>query len=177
MNSSPKVSFSKSESRSSCEPVDQTLRLIAGLPAPEGLVDRVQAGLKRAPRTGRILSWSNPGNAAGGWMSSSMARGAAAAAIVCVVAGGGWRVYSRVQPAPTAKVIVMPPVVIQSGSGFSPAGAKRVPQTLQGPVLKHPVAGTAAVDVVDRAPVSSVPATGIAAPKKKKPAPAVAPAR
>jgi hypothetical protein len=64
-------------------------------------------------------------------------RGAAAAAIVFVVAGGGWGIYSRVQPSPAAKVIVMP---ARSGaaSGFSNAGAMRTPQTLNGPVLTHP---------------------------------------
>jgi hypothetical protein len=61
-------------------------------------------------------------------------RGAAAAAIVFVVAGGGWGIYSRVQPTPSARVIVMP---VRTGvaGGFSNAGAMRTPQTLKGPVV------------------------------------------
>jgi len=62
-----------------------TLRLIARLPAPEGLEDRVMAGLKTAPRAARVLHWPAVLQPATSWM-----RGAAAAAIVFVVAGGGW---------------------------------------------------------------------------------------
>jgi hypothetical protein len=65
-------------------------------------------------------------------------RSAAAAAIVFVVAGGGWGVYSHVQQ-PQAKVIVMPMHVSIQG-GFSSAGAMRTPNTLNGPVIAHPVA-------------------------------------
>jgi hypothetical protein len=108
-----------------------SLKLIAGLPAPDGLVERVQARLKAAPTRARILEWPGALRRESGWM-----RAAAAAAIVFVVAGGGWGVYTRVQP-PTAKVILMPPRVGGAG-GFSSAGAMRTPQTLQGPVLAHP---------------------------------------
>ena len=115
---------------------EATLRLIASLPAPQGLEDRIQAGLRSAPRCARVLHWPGamlPSNGRAG----NLMRGAAAAAIVFVVAGGGWGVYSRVQPSPAAKVIVMP---ARSGAagGFSNAGAMRTPQTLNGPVLKHP---------------------------------------
>ena len=92
---------------------EETLRLIAGLPAPENLASRIQAGLhsasRTAPRNASLLHWpiSLTRN---NWMQSTAMRSAAAAAIVCVVAGGGWRIYSRVQPpaAPTAKVTAMP---------------------------------------------------------------------
>jgi hypothetical protein len=105
-----------------------TLRLIARLPAPEGLEDRVQAGLLAAPRDGRVLAWPRALPMAGGWM-----RGAAAAAIVCVVAGGGWGIYSRVQP---ARGIMAP----ETGGQFSTGEARRRPQTLEGPVVApHPV--------------------------------------
>ena len=70
--------------------------------------------------------------------SSRAERAAAAAAIVFVVVGGGWGVYSRVQPPAQSKVIVMPQRVNGAG-GFSSAGAMRTPQTLNGPVLAHPV--------------------------------------
>ncbi len=36
---------------------EATLRLIAQLPAPLGLEDRVLAGLNSAPRSGRLLHW------------------------------------------------------------------------------------------------------------------------
>jgi hypothetical protein len=116
---------------------EQTLRLLANVPPPEGLVDRVQASLRTAPRQSFLLSWRSS-LSHNGWMYSPALRGAAAAAIVCLVAGGGWRIYSRVQPAPTAKVMVMPARVGNSG-GFSSAGAMHTPDTLQGPVLAHPI--------------------------------------
>lgn len=119
---------------------EDTLRLLAQLPAPEGLVHRVQAALKSAPREARLLHWPYALRPAGGWMQGNLVRGAAAAAIVCVVAGGGWGIYSRVQPptAPAAKVIVTPARIGSSG-GFSSAGAMRTPDTLNGPILKHPI--------------------------------------
>jgi hypothetical protein len=121
---------------------EMTLRLIAVLPAPEGLEGRVQANLQaeaRAAKRGRILHWPMTFRA-GGWMYRPALRGAAAAAIVCVVAGGGWRIYSHVQaPAPeAAKVIVLPARVGNQGT-FSNSGAMRTPDTLTGPVLTHSI--------------------------------------
>jgi hypothetical protein len=115
---------------------EETLRLIAKLPAPEGLEDRVNSGLKSAPRTGRILEWPAMLHPAGGWMPGGWIRGAAAAAIVFVVAGGGWGIYTRVQPNQPAKVIMMPRA--GAGGGFSSAGAMRTPQTLNLPVVVEP---------------------------------------
>jgi len=112
---------------------EATLHLIANLPAPQGLEDRVITGLKAAPRTARILHWPEMLRPTSGWM-----RGAAAAAIVFVVAGGGWGIYTHVQPTPSARVIVMPPRTGAAG-GFSNAGAMRTPQTLNGPMLVEPV--------------------------------------
>jgi hypothetical protein len=114
--------------------VEQTLRLIAGLPAPEGLEERVHEALRRAPRTRRLLSWPAALRPESGWV-----RAAAAAAIVFVVAGGGWGVYSHVEQGQTARIVVLPPHVPISG-GFSSAGAMRTPQTLNGPVVAHPAA-------------------------------------
>ena len=115
---------------------EETLRLIAGLPAPEGLEDRVHEALRAAPRTARVLAWpENPRWAMrrqSGWL-----RSAAAAVIVFVVVGGGWGVYTRVQHGQPAKVIVMPSPTPAAG-GFSGAGAIRTPQTLQGPTVNQP---------------------------------------
>lgn len=108
---------------------EETLRLIAHLPVPEGLVDRVHAGLHPAPQTGRLLSWPAM-DLRNGWF-----RAAAAAAIVLVVAGGGWGIYLTVPAQPRA--ISAPPRLAAPG-GFSSAGAMRTPQTLNGPVLTHP---------------------------------------
>jgi hypothetical protein len=157
---------------------ETTLRLIASLPAPEGLTDRVQAGLRAAPNLGRVLPWRGPLRSVGGWMHNgwihgSVARGAAAAAIVCVVAGGGWRIYSRVQPSPAANVIVMPQRV-SPAAGFSQAGARRVPDTLQGPVLTHPVADNPERSVEDKALASPKPVAGGAPARRKKTASRIA---
>jgi len=130
-------SFSGSVSSSA----EETLRLIASLPAPAGLEDRVHAALRSArnrpfvvagvTRSGRVLAWPKALGVQNDWV-----RTAAAAAIVFVVAGGGWGVYTHVQNVQNsepAKVIVMPRG-LQPG-GFSGAGAMRLPQTLAGPTL------------------------------------------
>lgn len=106
---------------------EETLRLLAKLPAPEGLEDRVMAGLKSAPRGARVLSWPAALRPGGSWM-----RAAAAAAIVFVVAGGGWGIYSRVGPPQAPRAIALPP---HAGGGFSTAGAMRTPETVKGPVV------------------------------------------
>jgi|SRR5579863_7066639 hypothetical protein len=151
-------------------PGEDTLRLIASLPAPPGLADRMRAGLRTAPQAGRILMARGPVRPPFGWMNSTLVRVAAAAAIVGVVAGGGWRIYSHVQPAGTAQRIVMPGPVSSTGKGFSNAGASRVPETLQGPVLSHPVVAAPEVNVVEKAPTPPKPAI-----KKTKQAPRNAP--
>lgn len=110
---------------------EETLRLIASLPAPEGLEERVRVGLRAEPRRARVLHW--PVALPGSGMAASWVRGAAAAAIVLVVAGGGWGIYTRVQTGPADKVIAMP----AQGGGFGSAGAMRTPDTLSGPML-HP---------------------------------------
>src|SRR5580658_2210443 len=110
---------------------EDTLRLIARLPAPEGLEERVKAGLRSAPRSGRVLAWPGTFSPTAGWL-----RAAAAAAIVFVVAGGGWGIYSRVQPRQPAHGIAGPRV---AGPGqFSPGDAVRRPQTLVGPTVTNP---------------------------------------
>lgn len=145
---------------------EDTLRLIADLPAPEGLADRVQDGLRYAPKTARVFNWRGSLRPSGGWMQTTMARGAAAAAIVCVVAGGGWRIYSRVQPQAAARVLPMPPREAPGSGGFSQSNAKRVPKTLEGPVLTHPIADTMESKAVDKAS-SARPLPGRRTPAKK----------
>jgi hypothetical protein len=113
---------------------EETLRLIAHLPVPEGIEDRVLRGLQTRQSTARVLAWPTALRAGGNWM-----RSAAAAAIVFVVAGGGWGIYSRVQQSQPANAAVQQPYIAPS-RGFSSAGAMRAPQSLNGPVVAaHPV--------------------------------------
>lgn len=158
-------------------PGEETLRMIAILPAPGGLADRVKSGLATAPQAGRILMWRGPLRPAGGWQYSSFARGAAAAAIVCVVAGGGWQVYSRVQPLAPARVVVSPPPIAPSGRGFSQSNAAHVPDTVVGPVLRHPVPPTSDVNAVEKMPAQSKSAPVAPVKKKKAPSRTAAPAQ
>jgi hypothetical protein len=124
---------------SGADSAEETLRLVASLPAPEGLEDRVYTALRKAPREARVLSWPR----GAGWVHSTIARGTAAAVIVAMVAGGGWEVYSRVRPQPAPRVIAMPRVV--APGGFSSANAIRTPKTLDGPTLAHPLPATSQV--------------------------------
>ena len=124
--------FDRSEGALAAE---ETLRMIATLPAPAGLEDRVKAGLQSAPRSGTVISW--PLARAENWMRGAGMRAAAAAAIVLAVAGGGWGVYSHIQIAPVPAALVEPQ--LPNGTGrFSSAGAMRVPQTIQGTVIAEP---------------------------------------
>ncbi len=121
---------------------EETLRLIARFSAPEGLEERVQAGLRAAASTAsgraRILRWPEALRLENDWMQN-LARAAAAAAIVAVVVGGGWGISSRFQPAQPSSAIAVPtaaPDKLDNGQGgFSSAGAMRTPQTLNGPVV------------------------------------------
>ena len=142
---------------------EETLRLVAKLPAPEGLEDRVHARLRTVPHTAGLLSWpiTSPITPLMGYRIHSTAfRTAAAAAIVCVVAGGGWQIFSHVQTAPQPNAIVQPARIGNSG-GFSNAGAMRTPDTLDRPVLKHPLPSNQQDSI---APAPAAPA------KKHKPA-------
>ena len=144
MNSNPhnplaSESFPGAISNSGSGPAEETLRLIASLPAPAGLEDRVHAALHADPRHGRVLAWPKALHPQSAWIRDwirDWTRSAAAAAIVFVVVGGGWGVYSHVLQGQPAKVIIMPRVV-QPG-GFSGAGAIRTPQTLPGPTVTEP---------------------------------------
>lgn len=147
-----------------------TLRLIASLPAPQGLEDRVKASLRSAPRKARILAWPGPLPLTGGWL-----RAAAAAAIVFVVAGGGWGIYSRVQPGQPVRGIAGPHA--GAPSAFTQGGAVRRPQTLFGPVVTHPApAATPKTQTPAKPAATPTPAAQSTAANKAtaKPAAAVA---
>ena len=130
---------------------EATLQVIAHVPVPEGIEERVHAALAAAPPQARVWPWSSPW-AEGSWTAVCM-RAAAAAAIVVVVAGGGWGVYTRVQHQ-TGKVVIVPAGAgMPAAGGFSSAGAIRTPQTVQGPVLttaqkKRPVKSAVAKEHV-----------------------------
>jgi hypothetical protein len=111
---------------------DATLRLIASLPAPEGLAERMQDGLRvgAARGGGQVLAWPARRNVGLDWL-----RGSAAAAIVCVVAGGAWWIYAS---APAGGDAVAAPVHVRPAGGFSNAGAMHTPDT----VLKDGEQGT-----------------------------------
>lgn len=141
---------------------EETLRLIASLPAPEGLEERVHRSLGAAPavrrtlRRGQLLAWPAPPGA-----GRDLVRTAAAAAIAFVIAGGGWGVYRQVQPRRTANEIPFVSHGTKTG-GLAPASAMRTPQTLHGPVvsgavLVHPTAAhSAAKNEKKNAPVEHV---------------------
>ena len=139
---------------------EDTLRMIATLPAPVGLEDRVKAGLRSAPKTATVIAW--PFASASTWMRSAGARGAAAAAIVLAIAGGGWGVYSHIQVAPVPSALVDPQLPGSSGR-FSTAGAMHIPQTVQGPVIAAPV-----IEKQHQLPAKAVPLPPQHAAKKAK---------
>ena len=108
--------------------MDATLKLIATLPPPAGLEDRVFAGVIRAPRSGRLLDWPRP------LYARDWVRSIAAALIVLAVGGGGWGIYSHVEQNVPGQATVAPRTMFQP-RGFSSADVIRRPQTLNGPVV------------------------------------------
>jgi hypothetical protein len=114
-----------------------SLRMVASLPAPVGIEDRLKAGLRVAPVQTGVIGWplSSPNRA--GWAQVSYMRAAAAAAIVFVVAGGSWGVYARFRPAPAPAAVVVPQR-IDGGGGLSAAAARRTPKTVEGPTIAIP---------------------------------------
>lgn len=132
--------------------LDETLRLIAKLPAPAGLEDRVLTGVRAGVRAGmlagskaeshfgRLLVWPASFSPQRDLMQGAM-RAAAAAAIVCVVLGGGWGIHARFQSAPLPTAITQPqvnPARQAAPGGFSSAGAMHTPVTLNGPLVAQP---------------------------------------
>lgn len=128
-----RVSLSKSTSGANAvrdaAGAEATLRLIASLPAPDGLERRLIAGLHSAPSSRHIISWPSKLKPSGNWF-----RAAAAAAIVFMIAGGGWGIYTHVQPGTT----VIAPLRVNPSGGFGNAGAIRTPQMVPAPVVAQP---------------------------------------
>jgi hypothetical protein len=116
---------------------EQSLRLIASLPAPVGLEDRVKSGLRSSSSQTSVITWPLSSSNRSRWAQASYLRAAAAAAIVFVVAGGGWGVYARFGPAPVPAADAVPQR-FDGGGGLSPAGARRTPTTVEGPVIALP---------------------------------------
>ena len=116
---------------------ERSLRLIASLPAPAGIEDRVKAGLRVVRTQSGVIGWPVSSATRAGWAQVSYMRAAAAAAIVFVVAGGGWGVYRHFgpAPAPTAAGVQQR---IEGRSGLSAAGAMRTPKTVEGPKIAGP---------------------------------------
>lgn len=114
---------------SALKDLDATLRLLAKVPAPAGMEDRVFAGVLASPRKARVLAWPQP------LYARDWVRSVAAAVIVLAVGGGGWGIYAHVQQNQPARVIVAPRPIFQPG-GFSSAEMIRRPQTLNGPEVK-----------------------------------------
>ncbi len=129
MNSQNAFGSNSNSSAKTVQDAETTLRLLANLPAPRSLEERVIAGLRSAPPSGRIFNWPALLSPSENWL-----RSAAAAAIVFVVVGGGWGVYSNVQSNSAATV----PQRVGPAAGFSNAGAVRVPQNLPSPVVTQP---------------------------------------
>jgi hypothetical protein len=141
---------SKFRNASAPSPAEETLRLIANLPAPLGLEDRVLTCLHVAPRHARVFAWPVMLQENRGWL-----RVAAAAALALAVVGGGWEISAYVRQSQQAKVIVAPPHVLSGG--FSNAGAMRTPQSLNGSVL------------VPAAPSATTQPQAVPAPPAKNP--------
>ncbi len=111
--------------------MDETLRMIARLPAPQGLEERIQTALQAAPAVRKLLAW--PIN---GWQSNWL-HTAAAAVLAFAVVGGGWGICLYVQPALPSGAHAEPSHLTVP-AGFSSAGAMRTPQTLNGPPAPAP---------------------------------------
>jgi hypothetical protein len=118
---------------------EETLRLIASLPAPQGIEERVKSGVRAAHRQARVMAWPDALPNKAGWTQVAGMRAAAAAAIVFVVAGGGWEVYSHIRVAPVPTAVAAPQRI--DGGGLSAAAARRTPKTLDGPKVIAPVSG------------------------------------
>jgi hypothetical protein len=134
---------------------EQSLRLIASLPAPEGIEDRLKAGLRSAPIETGVIRWplSRPNRA--GWAQAAYLRGAAAAAIVLMVAGGGWGVYAHFGQAPLPAADVRPPSI--GSGGFSSAEARRTPKTVDGPKIATPKSANEPAGAVSTSTKQGIP--------------------
>lgn len=103
---------------------EETLRMVATLPPPAELTDRVHQRLAVEKATARRRGfWSL-------WMPAQRFQFAAAAILVVAVAGSTWSVYHTNRG---SKIVAPVPRVADPsgiGGGFGTAGAERVPPTL-----------------------------------------------
>jgi hypothetical protein len=130
----------------------ETLRLLAELPPPDGLKDRVHRRLdarmdeELAPRRG---FWSL-------WMPVRRLQYAGVAVLVVALAGATWSVRHSRDGAPGAQPLA--PAAAQPGHAFGSAGAEARPATLKPIVVppagpkKKPGAGKAAKRAAKAAP-------------------------
>ena len=117
----------------------ETLRLLANVPPPEGLTDRIHARVHR-----RLLAQQSALPARSfwfGWQPAMRAQFAAAVVVLVATAAGSWNLYrihsansatpaSQANHAPSVPVAPAPVPMAASGGGFSTAGAVRMPPTL-----------------------------------------------
>jgi hypothetical protein len=166
MNSNPHNPMtSAANAESGANSGDDTLRLIASLPAPAGIEERVHKTLRSAPpRMGQVVAWP-AGIGSRVLPQSNWMRAAAAAAIVFVVVGGGWGVYSHVEQGQSGKVVVMP-ARVPGSSGFAGAGAIRTPQTLPGPKIREQATPAGSEGASHRSEQGTPAAKKPSAPKK-----------
>ena len=115
---------------------EKSLRMIASLPSPIGIEDRVKARLRTAPAKAGMIGWPAANRA--NWTQAWYMRAAAAAAIVFVVAGGGWGVHARFRSAPEPAAEAVPQRIGGSG-GFSSSGAMRTLKTVDAPKVVVPL--------------------------------------
>jgi hypothetical protein len=100
---------------------EETLRLVATMPPPAELTDRVHQRLAMEKDSApRRSFWSL-------WMPAQRFQFAAAAVLVVAVAGSTWSVYHTNRG---SKIVAPVPHAVDSGGGFGTAGAERVPPTL-----------------------------------------------
>jgi hypothetical protein len=124
-------SHSPASADAALKDLDSTLRLLAKLPVPAGMEDRVFAGVVASPRKAKVLEWPQP------LYARDWVRSVAAAAIVLAVGSGGWSIYAHVEQNQPASGIVATRPAFPSG-GFSSADMIRRPQTLNGPIVTKP---------------------------------------
>jgi hypothetical protein len=110
--------------------VEETLRMVARMPVPDGLEERVQRRLDVELLRGeqpRHSVWSL-------WMPARKLQFAGAGVLAAAVAISSWSVYHGQRRAANAnaaaKQAAPAPAKSTAGSGFTPAGAVGVPHTL-----------------------------------------------
>jgi len=133
MNPSP----STNDPQASGDP-EATLRLLAQLPPPEGLADRVHRSLASAPDPAPSPRfWSL-------WLPAHRLQFAGAAVLVTAMAVSSWTILESRRPSsPTAKTTVPRTAADSDRSTFSSADAERRPATLK-PIKVPPAPKTSA---------------------------------